>query len=99
MKNQVQHNISRSAFWERISRNRLKTFLKISISELLKQFGSSVITGKDLLKKLGVTGILVVDSSHFTLWDGAKNNFPGVSTTAGIKWHTCIDILTGKLHW
>jgi len=99
MKNQVQKNISRSAFWERISRNRLKNFLRVSISELLKQLGTTVISGKDLLNKLGVTGILVVDSSHFSLWDGAKDDFPGVSTTAGIKWHTCFDILTGKMHW
>ena len=41
----------------------------------------------------------MVDSSSFSLWDGAKNDFPGVRTTAGIKWHTCVDIMTGKLHW
>ncbi|HID04118.1 MAG TPA: IS4/IS5 family transposase, partial [Desulfobacterales bacterium] len=98
IKNQVKRNMSRSAFWERLSRNRLKQFLKSSITELLKQLGTTVIGG-DLAKKLGISGILLVDSSSFSLWDGAKDDFPGVSTTAGIKWHTCIDILTGKLHW
>ena len=43
--------------------------------------------------------MLVIDSSYFVLWDGSKDDFPGVSTTAGVKLHVCFDILTGELHW
>jgi len=95
MKNQVGLNISRSAFWERLSRNRLKQFLKLSIAQLLKKLTTTVICD-ELAKKLKVVGIFIVDSCIFTLWDGAKCDFPGVSTTAGIKWHTCLDALSGK---
>jgi len=42
---------------------------------------------------------LIIDSSSFVLWDGSKDNFPGVSTTASVKLHVCFDILTGELHW
>ncbi|MDM8561468.1 hypothetical protein [Candidatus Parabeggiatoa sp. HSG14] len=43
--------------------------------------------------------ILVVDSTYFSLWEGAADEFPGTGTNAGIKWHACFDILTGELHW
>lgn len=74
-------------------------FLRLAITELLKQFGTSIIGVNKLLERLNVTGVLVIDSSYFTLWDGSKDNYPGVGTTAGIKLHTCFDIFTGKLHW
>lgn len=99
MKNQVEQNIKRSAFWERISRARLKNFLKASITELMKRLGTSVLGGGGLLNQLGVTGILVVDSSTLNRRDGAKEDFPGTATHAGIKWHACFDLLTGQLHW
>ena len=99
MKNQIQKNTSRSSFWERISRKRLTGFLISAITELLKQFGTSIIGGGCLLEQLGVVKILVVDSTYFSLWDGASDKFPGTGTTAGIKWHACFDILTGELHW
>lgn len=85
MKNQVEQNISRSAFWERIGRNRLKNFLKATITKLMKQLGTTVLGGGGLLNQLGITGILVVDSSTFTLWDGAQEDFPGTGTYAGIS--------------
>lgn len=99
LKNLTQQDISRSSFWERLTRKRLTKFLKLAITELLKQFGTYIIGGGNLLEKLNVTGILVIDSSYFTLWDGSKDNYPGVSTNAGIKLHVCFNILTGKLHW
>jgi len=99
MKNQVQKNTSRSSFWERISRKRLTGFLIAAITELLRQFGTSIIGGGCLLEQLGVVRILVVDSTYFSLWDGATDEFPGTGTNAGIKWHACFDILTGELYW
>lgn len=50
------------------------------------------------MKILNVTEILVIDSSYFSLWNGSKDDFPGVGTTAGVKLHTCFNILSGKLH-
>jgi len=99
MKNLTQKNIYRNSFWERLSRKRITGFLKAAITELLRQFGTSIIGGGCLLERLGVSKILVVDSSYFSLWDGSKDDFPGTGTTAGIKWHAGFNILTGKLHW
>jgi hypothetical protein len=99
LKNLCQQDISRSSFWERLSRKRLTQFLNKAIIELLKQFGTSLVGGGNLLERLNITGILVIDSSSFTLWDGSKDSFPGVSTTAGVKFHACFDILTGELYW
>ena len=99
MKKQTQKNTSRSSFWERISRKRLTGFLISTITELMRQFGTSIIGGGCLLEQLGVVKILVVDSTYFSLWDGSADDFPGTGTNAGIKWHACFDILTGELHW
>ena len=57
MKNQVHKNTSRSSFWERISRKRLTGFLISAITELLRQFGTSIIGGGCLLEQLGVVKI------------------------------------------
>jgi len=58
----------------------LTKFLKLAITELLKQFGTSIIEEKYLLEQLHVTGILIKDSSYFARWDGSKDNFSGVGT-------------------
>ena len=71
LKKLCQQDISRSSFWERLSRKRLTQFLNKAIIELLKQFGTSLIGGGNLLEKLNITGILVIDSSSFVLWDGS----------------------------
>ena len=68
LKNLTQQDISRSSFWERLTRKRLTKFLKLAITELLKQFGTYIIGGRNLLEKLNVTGILVIDSSYFMGW-------------------------------
>jgi hypothetical protein len=65
LKNLTQQNISRSSFCSILSRKRLTKFLKLAITELLKQFGTSIIGGGNLLERLNVTGILVIDSSYF----------------------------------
>jgi len=85
IKNKTEKNICRSSFWDRLATNRLKKFLKAAISELLMQLGTTIIGPRGRLKQLGIIDILIVDSCTFTLWDGASNEFPGVSTHAGIK--------------
>lgn len=99
MISQTQKKTSHGSFWERLSRKRLTNFLRLAINELLRQFGSSIIGGGNLLEQLGVVKIIVVDSTYFKLWNGSADDYPGTGTSAGIKWHTGFDILTGKLHW
>jgi len=99
MKAQLNEDISRSAFWERLSRQRLKNFLKAVVAELMTQLSTSALIGTRLLSQLGVCGIWLVDSSSISLWDGAKSAFPGTRTSAGIKWHASVDLLTGVMNW
>lgn len=99
MKAHLNKEISRSAFWERLSRDRLKNCLRGVVAELMVTLTSSVTIGHQLLKQLGVTAIWVVDSSSITLWARAENRFPGTRTAAGIKWHTAFNVLTGMMTW
>ena len=91
--------ISRSAFWERLSRKRLRNILTDLISKLIVEFSTAAVLGANILTLLGVNAILLIDSSSITLWDGAKKKFPGTRTHAGIKWHACFDLFTGGATW
>ena len=99
MKERLRKNISRSAFWERLSRKRLNTFLTRAVSILMTQLCQKAGYGTGLLKQLGVSGMQLVDSSSFTLWDGLSERFPGTLMSAGIKWHACFNLLSGTLSW
>lgn len=99
MKAQLNQDISRSAFWERLSRDRLKKYLKAVVAELMSQMSTSALIGTELLRSLGISGIWLVDSSSISLWDGAKASFPGTRTQAGIKWHASFNLLTGVMNW
>ena len=91
--------ISKGAFWERLSRKRLKNILCDILVTLIKRLPSLAIAGEEILTKLKVTSILLIDSSSITLWDGAKESFPGTRTLSGIKWHACFNLLSGKMEW
>lgn len=91
--------LSRSAFWERLARPRLGRLLKGVVALLMGTLASAVGVDKRLLGAVGVTGIRLLDSTAITLWDGAQKAFPGTRTWAGLKWHACIDVLTGGLTW
>ncbi len=91
--------ISKGAFWERLSRNRLKNMLQHLVADLIKKIPSLAIVGEEILDKLKVTSILLIDSSSITLWDGAKKSYPGSRSFAGIKWHACFNLLSGKMEW
>lgn len=99
MKSRLDLNLSKSAFWERLSRNRLKHFLKQVVSHLMSQLATTTLQSVDVLTGLGVSQILLVDSCTISLWDGAKTSYPGTLTKAGIKWHACFDLLSGVLYW
>ncbi len=99
MKAQLNQDISRSAFWERLSRERLKNYLTAVVAELMTQLTTPALVGTELLSQLGVGGIWLVDSSSISLWDGAKPAFPGTRTQAGIKWHASFNVLTGVMNW
>ncbi len=95
----LNKSISRSAFRERLSGNRLKKHLREVVAELMSQLTTSVSVGQGILKKLDVSAVWLVDSSSITLLTGAKKTYPGTRTKASIKWHAGFDIMTGLLIW
>ncbi len=99
MMNTFDVSISKSAFWERLARNRLKNILRETLADLIKKMPSLSLAGESILSKLKVTSILLIDSSSISLWDGAQESYPGTRTNAGIKWHACFNLLSGKMEW
>ncbi len=99
MKNNLNKDIKRSAFWERLAGNRTKAYLKSIVAKLMNQFSSTLLMGNNILKQLNVSAIWIVDSSTITLRDGAKGSYPGSGSAAGIKWHACFDALSGTMEW
>ena len=92
-------SISKGAFWERLSGQSLKKQLYAVLSQLMSRLATESIAGKELLEKLKVSGIYLIDSSTVSLWDGVKERYPGTWTTAAIKWHACVDLLSGQVRW
>lgn len=91
--------ISKGAFWERLAGQRLKKMLYALLEQVMQKLPTQALIGADILDKLGVTHIRLVDASIMTLWDGASASYPGTFMTAGIKWHACFDLLAGKMDW
>jgi hypothetical protein len=99
IKAQTGINISRSAFWERISSKRHEHFLQLILNSLMAKIYTPINSGQVLLKKLKVLNIFIIDSCTFSLWDGAKGKYPGTFTTAGIKYHACFNLMNLTLDW
>ena len=99
MMSHLDVELKRSSFWERLSRDRLVSLLARLVSELIKRLTVPIFAGGGLLKQLEVSGIDLVDSSSITLPAGASGAFGGTRTAAAVKWHACIDLLTGGLSW
>ncbi len=92
--------IERHSFWERLSRKRLKKLLSKLVEMLMIKLSHGAFHGsKAILLQLGVSDVLLVDSSTISLWDGASENFPGTRTNAGIKWHACFSLFSGIMTW
>jgi len=99
MKATLGKDSSRSAFWERLAGKRLQNYLKQLVAELMLTFINTSIRGSQLLQQLGVTAILLHDSSSIKLLSRAQDDFPGSRTDAGVKVHTTFDLMTGLLSW
>ena len=93
-------NIGCSAFNERLGTASLVQHLQVVFSVIfdrkLEKYKKDVPT-ENLLKKLGVSQIIAIDSSMTTLWDGLCKHFKGTFMTASVKLHLAIDLVTGGL--
>lgn len=92
-------SINRGSFWERLAGNHLKNIMESLVAALMTNTIGAALSTTQMLQLLKVDGILILDSSTITLTDLAKKHFPGTGGKAGIKWHTCFDLFSGKSIW
>ena len=93
------NRISRGSFWERLAGNPLKIIMESLVALLISNTVGQALTDYKILESLKIGGILILDSSTITLNDLAEKQFPGTKNKAGIKWHNCFDLLSGKTIW
>jgi Transposase DDE domain len=100
--NLLDLSISRGAFWERLAARRLRNELARLASSLVQGMAQQLALSSDILRALGIQGILLLDSSSSGLPKEAKNRFPAPRNNvapSAIKLHLCFDLLKATVHW
>lgn len=93
------NNISRSAFWERLTSKRLGKILSATLSETTQLLSDRCGVNTALVQALGVSDISYFDATIVTLGAKAKNSFSGTFTAAAIKFHLEMDGFSGAIKW
>jgi len=99
---QFKTNLSRGGFWERLAARKLRDTLEALVCSLIQTISHKLLVSHDLLKMLGVSSILLLDSSSSTLPKAAKAAFPAPRNNvapASVKLHLCFDIIKGAVDW
>jgi len=94
--------LSRGGFWERLATKKLRETLESMACSLIGTIVGPLMFGSDLLKILGVSAILIIDSTSSSLPKKAKDIFPAPRknvTPAAVKLHLCFDLLKGAVNW
>lgn len=98
----LKMSLSRGGFWERLATKKLCDSLETFACSMVQKISCKLAISKDLLKFLGVSAILLIDSSSSSLPKTAKNNFPAPRNNvapAAIKLHLCFDLFKGAVDW
>lgn len=99
---QFQTIFSRGGFWERLAARKLRNTLETLACSMVQAISHRLSISVGLLKLLGVSSILLLDSSSSTLPKAAKALFPAPRNNvapASVKLHLCFDIIKGAVHW
>lgn len=92
--------INSSTFNGRIATASLVENIKVALNALLSASATNQTeTSKAIAAKLGVSGVVGIDGSLVSLWDGLKDYFGGTFTTASVKLHLAVDLITGGISW
>jgi len=95
----VNTRISKSSFWERMASQGLTTLLYSLLKKLMGNLVITSLRGANVLKKLKLPKIVLIDSSTVSLWESVATIFPRIWTTVAIKLHACFDLMSGKIEW
>jgi hypothetical protein len=99
---QFKTNLSRGGFWERLAAKKLRNTLEALACSMVQAISHRLSVSDGLLKTLGVSSILLLDSSSSTLPKAAKTAFPAPRNNvapASVKLHLCFDIIKGAVDW
>jgi putative transposase len=99
---QFKTNLSRGGFWERLAARKLRDTLETLVCSMVQAISHRLSVSDELLKVLGVSSILLLDSSSSTLPKSAKTLFPAPRNNvapASVKLHLCFDIIKGAVDW
>lgn len=99
---QFKTTISRGGFWERLAAKKLRDTLEALVGSMIQTISHKLLISQCLLKILGVSSILLLDSSSSTLPKAAKKVFPAPRNNvapASVKLHLCFDIIKGAVEW
>lgn len=93
------NTISRSAFWERLTTNRLFRMLVEIFSKLVGLLSNQSQCDNTLLRALDVEGISLFDASVVTLPEAAATDFGATFSEAGLKLHLEMDAQSANFKW
>ena len=101
---EVQFNthFSRGGFWERLATKKLRDTIETLACSMVQTISFKLAISRDLLRLLGVSAILLIDSTSSSLPEAAKNLFPAPRNNvapAAIKLHLCFDLFKGAVAW
>jgi len=95
-------SISRGTFWERVSTLKMSVTLNYIVNSLICAMGNKIHEFDGIKKIIGISDIVLVDSSTIHLPKKAKEIFPAPrnnSSPAAVKWHICMSLFTGIIPW
>ena len=102
VQNNLNVSLSRGGFWERLAAKKLYEALETFACSMVQSISAKLTISKELLNLLGISAILLIDSSSTSLPKDAKNNFPAPRNNvapAAIKLHLCFDLFKGAVDW
>lgn len=95
-------SLSRGGFWERLATKKLRKTLETLACSMVQSLSCKLLISKELLGFLGVSAILLIDSSSCSLPKAAKSLFPAPRnnvTPTAVKLHLCFDLFKGAIDW
>lgn len=94
--------LSRGSFWERMASKRLSKDLFKLLNSLIDEVRVGLGVGADIVEAIGVSKIVALDSSSFSLNEGASEEYPAPRKNvipAAMKIHLLYDLFGGIGEW
>lgn len=94
--------LARSSFWQRMSSKITTRYLFLALQNICQMLANKMKLDREILGKLGVDGVCLVDSTCAPLPDKASGCFPAPRNNicpAGAKLHLALSLFGGQTFW